>query len=81
MIKKNEDGLYDLVCDNCEDTQAELDQDASFDEFMEAVEYKKQNRDRWFGVKSRTEKDPKKGWFDLCYVCYNDKDVVARFRK
>ena len=80
MIQKNADGLYDLVCDNCEDTQAEIDGDASFDEFDEAVEYKKEHKDRWKTVKDKNKPGPKEGWADLCYVCFADQEVVNKFK-
>ena len=56
MIEGDKTFGYDLVCDDC----GEIVDD--FEEFMDAVEYKKQN-----GWKSRKTDDG--SWEDLCPSC------------
>lgn len=60
MIEKSM-GTFDLTCDVCGDGP-----DESFDEFMDAVEYKKDNE--W-----RSHKNDYGEWEDLCPECYKKK--------
>jgi len=75
-IVKNDDKLFDIVCDSCGSTQADIEGEASYDTFMEAVEYKKANKDLWHSVKNQNTDE----WADLCDECYKDKETYNSFK-
>jgi hypothetical protein len=54
-------GTFDLICDSCGESPNE-----NFDDFMEAVEYKKDNG--W-----RSHKNGDGEWEDLCPDCYKER--------
>lgn len=56
MIEKFGDDMYQLECDNCGHCT-----DETFDSFMEAVEFKKENN--WKSIKTNGE------WKELCPEC------------
>jgi len=58
---------YRLICDNCEDYKD------SFDDFEEAVEYKKKKG--WKSVKGRTH------WFEFCPKCSTPENISKYRRK
>jgi hypothetical protein len=62
MIDKDGDE-YELICDHCEDS---VD---GFDEFGEAVRYKKIKK--WKAVKTKTQ-----GWVDLCPRCATPENIT-----
>jgi hypothetical protein len=55
-------GEFELICDVCEESADEF-----FDEFYDAVEYKKDNG--W-----RSRKDAKGNWEDVCPECQEKKN-------
>lgn len=57
MIDGAKEFGYTLTCDECEMEEGEV-----FDEFMEAVEYKKSNG--WHSVRKNGE------WNDVCPECW-----------
>jgi hypothetical protein len=58
MIEKDGFGQYDLICDNCGESA-----DKSFDDFYDAVNYRKDKDNGW------TSKKYANGWKDLCPEC------------
>ena len=66
MIERN-GGEFELICDHCEDS---VD---GFDEFDDAVQYKKNNG--WKNIKSDSGQ-----WFELCPVC-STPEIVKEYRK
>jgi hypothetical protein len=65
MIDRNGDE-YELICDHCEDSAD------GFDEFDEAVRYKKKNG--WKSVKSDSGT-----WYELCPDCLTP-EVISEYQ-
>jgi len=69
MITQASRHNYELECDNCGDTADEY-----FEDFYDAVEYKKDRSNRW-----RSIKDADGNWNDLCPSC-NTREVIVKLR-
>jgi len=65
MIER-EGRYYTLICDHCEH---EVE---AFDNFEEAVEYKKKHG--WKSVKGRS------GWFEFCPIC-STPEIMQEYRE
>ena len=69
MIEGSEDYGYTLSCDHCEDEVEE-----TFDTFMEAVAYKKENG--WRSIKSKSGE-----WNEICPECAEDQAIVQAMKE
>jgi hypothetical protein len=69
MIDKTGRDSFMLSCDHCGDECDEL-----FENFQEAVDYKKDRDNNW-----RTIKDTNNEWCDLCPAC-NTPDIIRKLK-
>jgi hypothetical protein len=69
MIDKLCDGDFRLVCDCCGD-----EADEQFENFYEAVDYKKDGDNGW-----RTVKDKDGDWNELCPAC-NTPEIIRKLK-
>jgi hypothetical protein len=69
MIQGNDDYGYKLSCDYCEE-----EEDEDFDEFTDAVAYKKENGYKSIKSKSGT-------WYEICPDCAEDPAIVQAIKE
>jgi hypothetical protein len=69
VIEGFETSGYTLFCDNCGE-----ECDDTFDEFYDAVDYKRDPANRW-----RTIKDKDDEWCELCPAC-NTTEVIRKLK-
>jgi len=68
MIEGNKEDGFTLICDYCEDEAEEI-----FDEFMDAVNHKKDYG--WWSIKGKGGE-----WNEICPACAGDPDIVQEMR-
>jgi hypothetical protein len=69
MIEGNKTDGYTLSCDHCGEDDDEL-----FDDFQDAVDYKKDEDNGW-----RTIKDKNGDWCELCRTC-NTPEIIRELK-